>query len=419
MEGDLLMKEKDRKRLHVILQVLEKKLKQKEAAELLKISLRQIKRVCRRVRSEGDGGVVHRNRARKSNRCIAASLKEKTLKLCREKYKGFGPTLASEQLQKIEAIKISDETLRLWMKESGIAYRKRKDRPHRKWRERKAHFGEMLQMDGSHHDWLEGRGPWMVLMGYIDDATARVFARFYEYEGTLPAFDGLARYIRRYGIPCAVYLDKHSTYKGLRKTTLLDQLEGDPGMSQFQRAMKETEITVIHANSPQAKGRIERFFRTTQDRLVKQMRIAGINTLQEANRYLAGYLAEHNRKYTHPAADSVNLHRQVPKSLDLKAIFSVQTKRVLRNDFTISHNSKLYQVLEKIQAKHLIVQERCDGTIHLTHNARQIRFKEIDAKAPKPPKTNNILKPPRPPKTPDARHPWRTSAQWLFARLPR
>jgi transposase len=418
VQGDLLMKEKDRKKLHVILQVLEKKLKQKEAAKLLKISVRQIKRICRRVRSEGDGGVLHRNRTRKSNRRIAASIKEKTLSLCQEKYKDFGPTLATEQLQKVEGIKISDETLRLWMKESGIAYRKRRDRPHRKWRERKAHFGEMLQMDGSHHDWLEGRGPWMVLMGYIDDATGRVFARFYEYEGTLPAFDGLMRYIRRYGIPCAVYLDKHSTYKGLRKTSLLDQLEGDPGMSQFERAMNETEITVIHANSPQAKGRIERFFRTAQDRLVKQMRITGINTLQEANRYLVSYLAEHNRKYTRPPANGVDLHRHVPRSLDLKAIFSIQTKRVLRNDFTIMHNGKLYQVLEKIQAKHLIVQERCDGTVHIALNRRHIRSKEI-AKVLKPADADNILKRRRLPKTPDARHPWRTSGQWLFARLPR
>src|SRR5262249_38513334 len=141
--------------------------------------------------------------------------------------------------------------------------------------------------------------------------------------------------------------------------------------------------------------------------------------LQEANYYLVGYLAEHNRKYTHQPADNADLHRKVPKSLDLNAIFSIQTKRVLRNDFTIMHNSKLYQVLEKIQVKHLIVQERCDGTIHLIHDQRNIRFKEIRTTIPTSTNANNSLKRPRRPKTPDARHPWRTSANWLFARLPR
>jgi transposase len=416
VEGELMMKEADRKRLHVILQVAEKRIKQKEAAELLKITVRQVKRICERVRKEGEAGVLHKNRGRKSNRCIAASVKEKTLRLCQEKYNGFGPTLASEQLEKKEGIKICEETLRLWMRERGIVYRKRKERPHRQWRERKAHFGEMLQMDGSHHDWLEGRGAKMVMMGYIDDATGRVFARFYDYEGTLPAFDGLARYIKKHGLPCAVYLDKHSAYKGLRKTSVLDQLEGDPGISQFQRAMKEVGIEVKHANSPQAKGRIERFFRTAQDRLVKEMRVAGISTLQEANNYLGDYLAEHNRKYTYQAVGSADLHRPLPEDLNLNAIFSVQTKRVLRNDFTVVHEKKLYQVLEKVQAKHLIVQERFDGTIRLVHNGREIRFKKIDAKSRKRtvPKDELIAQRRRAFKKPGIHHPWRTTARWLF-----
>jgi len=386
VEGELLMKESDRKRLHVILQVLEKKLKQKEAAKLLKVTIRQVKRICRRVRKEGDAGVLHKNRDRKSNRSIAASVKEKTLKLCQEKYAGFGPTLASEQLQKKEGIKISDETLRIWMKERAIAYRKRKERPHRQWRERKAHFGEMVQLDGSHHDWLEGRGPKMVMMGYIDDATGRAFARFYEYEGTLPAFDGLVGYIKKYGIPCSVYLDKHSTYKGTRPLKLIDELGGDCGESQFQRAMKEMAVEVIHANSPQAKGRIERFFRTAQDRLVKEMRIEGINNLGQANVYLSKYLSEHNRKFTYQAKDEIDLHRIVSKEVNLKSILSIQTRRLLRNDATIFHNGNIYQVLEVVRAKYLTVQERIDGTLHLKNNQKEVRFQQIDAtKLPKRP----------------------------------
>jgi transposase len=408
MEGELLMKESDRKRLYVILQVLERKLKQKEASKLLKVTIRQVKRIFRRVRKEGDAGVLHRNRGRKSNRCIAASVKEKTLKLCQERYIGFGPTLASEQLEKKEGIKISDETLRLWMKASGIVYRKRKERPHRQWRERKEHFGEMLQMDGSHHDWLEGRGPKMVMMGYIDDATGRAFARFYEYEGTLPAFDGLLRYIKKYGIPCSVYLDKHTTYKGIRPLKLIDELNGDCGESQFQRAMKEMAVEVIHANSPQAKGRIERFFRTAQDRLVKEMRIEGITDLRQANVYLTKYLSDHNRKFTYQAKKGTDVHRSVPKELDLKSILSVQTRRVLRNDSTIFYNGKIYQVIEVVRVKHLTVELRVDGTIHLSNNQRPVRFEEIDAtKLPKRPiKEEGPGKGNRIRMKPADKHPW-------------
>jgi transposase len=410
VKGELWMDADDRKRLYLIKQTVERKITQKDASTLLGLTTRQVKRICKRYKKEGDEGVLHKNRGRQSNRCIARSIKKKILELCQEKYKGFGPTLASEQLMKNEQIRISDETLRLWLIEKKLPYRKRKERPHRQWRERKKHFGEMLQMDGSHHDWLDGRGPRMVLMGYIDDATGRAFARFYEYEGTIPAFDGLARYIRRNGIPCSVYLDKHSTYKSLRKMTWADHLEGDSGESHFQRGLKELGIEVIHANSPQAKGRIERFFRTLQDRLVKEMRVVGITTLQEANKFLSKYLCEHNRKFTVAPMSSVNLHRALGK-ICLESVLSIQTRRFLRNDSTIFHNGKIYQIDSKLRAKYVVAQERMDGTTRLVNGKQELQFHELDRKnylgQRKPERKEGPGKGCHKPSKPTPNHPWR------------
>lgn len=401
----------ERKRLHVIRQVIERRISQKKAAKILGLSVRQIKRIGKQVRTYGDRGVIHSNRNRQSNRRTDDSIKKKVVELAGGKYKGFGPTLLSECLRTHERIALSDETIRLWMKAEQLPYAGRKARAHRRWRERKSHLGEMLQMDGSHHDWLEGRGPKMVMMGYIDDATGLAFARFYGHEGTIPAFDGLARYFRRYGMPCSVYLDKHTTYKGIKRVSVADQLEGDPGESQFQRAMKELGIQVIHAHSPQAKGRIERFFRTCQDRLVKEMRVAGICSMKEANLYLDTYLRSHNRKFCVTPAAIANLHRPVPPELQLKSIFSVRTRHFVRNDFTVVHNRKIYQLSAKLPNRYIVAEERIDGSFHLMNGNVCLRFKEIHP-APKENNSSGQLKIDqrrfRKPANPPAKdHPWR------------
>jgi transposase len=388
VNGDkLLMTLRDRKRTYMIRQVLERKVTQKKAAEMLELSLRQIKRLCRRVKEEGDAGVIHKNRSRRSNHSISESIKKRVVELAKKKYSGFGPRLMNEHLAK-EGFKFSDETIRQWLITAGLSYRKRKTRPHRQWRQRKGHYGEMLQMDGSHHDWLEGRGPWIVLMGFIDDATGHAFARFYEYEGTLPALDGLMRYFNKYGIPCSIYLDKHSTYRGLRRVTVIDQLEGDSGESQFQRAMKQLGVKVLYANSPQAKGRIERFFRTLQDRLVKEMRLAAIKTLSEANSYLERYLVEHNRKFCIQPAEASNLHRPVTKDICLQSILSLQMRRFVRNDSTIFYGGKIYQLQQKVASRYITVEERIDGSIHLINGNVPLNFHEIT----KQPTSYNVSK---------------------------
>jgi hypothetical protein len=219
------------------------------------VSERQLRRLVRAVRDEGERGIVHKARGRPSKRKTSGAVKGKVLRLYRRKYAGFGPTLASEKLGELDGIGVSDETLRKWLMEAGLWEKRRRRAKHRSWRQRRECFGEMVQMDGSHHDWLEGRGPELVLMGYIDDATNNVFARFHDYEGTRPAMESFKRYVRKYGLPQSVYLDKHTTYKSPRKLTPEEELQGvEEPMSQFERALYELGVEVIHAHSPQAKG---------------------------------------------------------------------------------------------------------------------------------------------------------------------
>lgn len=380
------MTQEELKRLHVIRKALDKNITQLAAAEIIGIGLRQAQRIAREVRVEGDKGVVHKSRGRPSNRAFSDKIKNKSLRLYKEKYHDFGPTLGSEKLFEIDKIKINDETLRLWLLEAGIPYKKRKARPHRQWRQRKACWGEMIQMDGSHHDWFEGRGPECVLMGYIDDATGKPFARFYPYEGTLPAMDSFKRYIAKYGMPVSIYLDKHPTYKSTKKQTIEDELNNIEPLSQFSRAVKELGIDVIYADSPQAKGRIERLFNTFQNRLIKEMRLKGIKSTAEGNSFLKHYLPVYARRFSVPPANDTDLHRVLLKSVDLDAVFCIKTIRVLRNDFTVAHNSKLYQIQDDINAEKVTVEERADGSVHISCRNSYLRFKEIITRPEKRPK---------------------------------
>lgn len=407
---DLIMaRQGELKRLHVIQKVLERVIKQVEASEILSLSTRQIGRIIKRIRIEGDKGIIHRSRGKPSNRRIPSKMRDKVIKLYRRQYEDFGPTLACEKLFERDGIGVSDETLRRWLLETGDWKRVRKSRAHRQWRERKHHYGEMVQMDGSHHDWFEGRGPRCVLMGYIDDATGKVFGRFYEYEGTIPAMDSFRSYVQRYGVPLSVYLDKHTTYKSTAKPTIQDELNNAKPLSEFERALKELGVEVIHANSPQAKGRIERLFGTFQDRLVKEMRLRGIRTIEEANDFLEGYLPLYNRRFAVCPQGQEDLHRPVGKGVKLDGILCIKTERTLRNDFTVAHNHKLYQIADRIRGTKVMVQEGLDGSLVMTYKGQRVRFREITTRPVKQqnelPVIVRIRKPPIPP--PD--HPWRRS----------
>lgn len=404
----IMLSQKEWKRLHVIRKALDGVIKQIEAAEMLELSDRQIRRLVKRVSNEGEAGIAHKARGKPSGRRLPVKIRDRVIELYREKLQGFGPTLAAEKVFEMAGIQISDETLRLWLIEGGDWQKQRRGRKHRQWRERKHHFGEMVQMDGSHHDWFEGRGPECVLMGYIDDATNKVFARFHKYEGTIPAMDSFRRYIRKYGIPGKVYFDKHTTYKSPAKPSIEDEINGTEPTSQFGRALKELGVDVIHAHSPQAKGRIERLFRTFQDRVVKEMRLKGISSIEEANKFLQEYLPEYNQRFSVKPQKEANFHREIPKGFNLDRILCIRTERTLRNDFTISHNGRLYQIMDKTSARKVQIEERINGTMVITHEDSHLRFKEITQRPAKEQKKPIILiLKRRKPNIPAMNHPWR------------
>jgi len=418
-EDKIVMSVKELRRLLVIHQVMEKKLRQVEAGRLLGLTDRQIRRISKRVQKEGDVGLAHRNRGKRSNRAIPDRRKTDILRMYTKQYSDFGPTLAAEKMGERNGIGISDETLRLWLLEAGVTHFRRRARPHRAWRERKRHRGELVQMDGSHHAWLEDRGPECVLMAYIDDASNRVYARFYPYEGTIPAMDSFKRYLRRDGLPHSVYLDKHSTYKAWAKPTIAEQLAGRKPKSQFERALEELGVEVIHADSPQAKGRIERLFGTFQDRLIKEMRLANVRNLNEANRFLSGYLPIYNRRFSVKPAEGANLHRPIPVGLNLDDILCIQTERALRNDFTVAHNGGLYQVHDQIRAARVMVEERLDGSTRITHQGRRLRYQPLLVRPIRETVKTLKTKPRRPPKPPALNHSWhRSFKHWREKSLP-
>jgi len=407
-EDRITMSQRELKRLHFVKNAMGKVITQAEAAEAISLSERQVRRIIRRVREVGELGITHGSRGQSSNRAKPDKVKLRVLDLFKTQYSDFGPTLAAEKLFERDKIALSDETLRLWLIEAGIPYPQRKKRTHRQWRERKERLGELVQTDGSHHDWFEGRGPQCVLMGYIDDATGRPWGRFEPYEGTLPAMRALRGYIKRYGIPGALYLDKHMTYRSPKEQTIEDELAGKRAVSQFQRAAEELGINVIHANSPQAKGRVERLFRTFQDRLIKEMRLANICGMEEGNRFLAHYLPLYYKRFGVVPLVKDDMHRCVSEGLDLNRILCVKTERVLRNDFTVAHEGKLYQVLDNIQTKKVMVEERMDKTMLIRHGEQRLRYKPILVRAPKlKPEPRGFIFSMQKITIPASGHPWR------------
>ena len=407
-EDTITMAQHELRRLHVIRKAIDKVITQKVASEVIGVSLRQAQRMVRRVKIEGDKGIIHKSRGQPSNRSISDAIRRKVLTLFKATYHDFGPTLASEKLFERDKIKINDETLRLWLREEGIPYKERKKRPHRQWRERKAHYGQMVQMDGSHHAWLENRGPWCVFMGYIDDATGIPFGRFYTKEGTNPAMDSLKRYIKRYGIPQSVYLDNHTTYKSPKKQSIEDELKNEFALSQFERAAKELSIDVIHADSPQAKGRVERLFRTFQDRLVKDLRLEKISSIDEANDHLKYFLPKYAKRFAVKARETDDLHRPVPDGMDINGILCTKTIRALKNDFTVAHNRKFYQILDNVRTKKLVVEDRLNGSVVIRHKDTLLKFREIAARPKKEePKKKYEFKLKRVYAPQAASHPWK------------
>lgn len=318
--GELRMSSKERVALDAMGRVNRKELTVVAAAELMGLSVRQARRVWKRFRVEGDQGLVHRLRGRASNRRLSEEVRRRAVKLHQEKYADFGPTLACEKLAE-EGLVLSPDTLTALLKERGLWQRRRRRGRHRRRRQRRSCPGSMAQMDGSRHDWFEGRGQKCVLMVLIDDATSRTYARFYEAETTEAAFDVFGRWVQRRGLPRSLYVDRHSIYR--------DEDRPDR-TTQFGRAMKELGVELILAHSPQAKGWVERRNALFQDRLVKEMRLRNIRDMRQANAFLEGvFLEDLNRRYAVRARKEQDLHRPVAAGLALKEILCVQDRRVV------------------------------------------------------------------------------------------
>lgn len=373
------MSQRERDVLKVMSLVLSCDRTQVEAGRLIGRSVRQVSRILARLRALGDGGVVHRLRGRGSNHRADASVRAKALKLCGSRYAGFGPTLASEKLAEEDGIEVCPETLRCWLLSAGLWQRKRHRDRHRQRRVRRSCFGEMVQADASEHDWLEGRGPVLTLVGMIDDATDRLLCRFCASETTLAYLDVLGRWVRKFGRPTSWYSDRHSIFRAEASVPGYD--EPRSVLTQFSRALGELGVELILANSPQAKGRVERVWGTAQDRLVKELRLAQARTIEQANAVLEQkFLPWFNRRCVHSPASPNDAHRPIDR-LDLNAILSIQEQRVVANDYTIRFDNRFYQLLEPVwpgeRGGTVIVEQRLDGTMKVRFKKRYLDFQPI------------------------------------------
>lgn len=404
----------EHERYAIIKRVMKGEMKQAEAADLLDLTDRQVRNLRDKVREKGVRGMAHGNRGKSSPRKMAVELVERIRQVLRERYEDFKPKLASEKLWTNERIRVSDEKLRQIMIEHGLWKARRKRGAIHVWRERKARCGELVQMDGSHHAWLEERGPRLVLMALIDDATGRAWGRFYAYEGVWPAMDVLEGYLRLYGRPQSLYLDRHSTYKTTRQADLDELLRGQEAQTQFTRAAEELGIRVIHAYSPQAKGRVERLFGTLQDRLVKEMRLAGIRTLAEANLFLEGYWPDFNRQFTKPARDARDVHQPLPRTLNLREIFCLKGTRTINNGYLVRWHGRtlaLQNPTLAMRRRTAQVLEHEDGRIVIRFLSRDLEHRPVDPQERQAPP----VRPPKPKKSktgkyiPPTDHPWRRS----------
>jgi len=401
MDG-LVMSQKEINRIDILEKTLQKRITKKEASKLLGISYRHTKRLVQKFRSEGAKGLIHRNRGKTSPKKTPDSTVDEVIRIYKERYDDFRPTFFTEKLNEEHEINISREKIRQILI-ANLLWKPQKNRSGdcHTWRERKHHYGEMIQVDGSHHHWLETRLEQEIcLMGYIDDANGEFFGRFYEYEGTFPGLDSMKEFIDEKGLPYSIYLDRHSTYKTTRKASLDEELRGKAPNTQFERVMAELGVKVIHARSPQAKGRIERVFDTLQDRLVKEMRLADIRTISAANRFLEKYLPKFNKQFRKDCKSKVTLFRPLPKNFDAKWTFAIQDHATIRRDYTIKWQNRLF-LIEKpnisLRGEKIRIKQALNGDLRFDTKNKPLLVKEITEKDLELMKTNqrrrlNILK---------------------------
>lgn len=418
------MSNKELSKYEVINNLLSKKINGTEASKQTRLSIRQIQRLKIRVAKDGAKGLIHGNRGKDSNRKIKDDITEKALEHIKEKYSDFGPKFASEKLYKNHQIKLSKEKVRQIMIEEELWKPKlrKKNKQHRCWRPRKAQEGDMVQFDGSYHKWFEDRAPECCMLAAIDDATGKIKDIEFAYnESVISVFGFWKNYVLEHGKPIIIYLDKYSTYKINHKAAV----DNKDLLTQFERACKELDIKLIKANSPQAKGRVERLFKTLQDRLVKELRIHNISDPVAATKFAREtFIPEFDEMFSVVPEKKGNMHRELTsiEKKNLDSIFSIHKTRVVNNDFTISFENKWFQLDQKqpvlvLKKSKVLVETRIDGSIHLSLKGKYLNFKEL----PERPKKIIDVKLPalasavpvqwKPPKD----HPWRQP--FLYGRI--
>ena len=381
----LILTMKEVNRYKVISEVIKGYLKVEDAARALNRSQRQVYRIKAAVVKEGAKAVIHKNKVKRGPRWLTDKVKAKIRYLYQTKYQGFNITHMTEFLNEEEKIKTSRESVRHALIEAGLYAKWKKHPKHRSWREPRSREGQMLQFDTSDHDWLEGRGPKLNLIGGIDDATSNCpGARFALSDSCIENMRVLKYIVETKGIPLSFYCDKDSNFKTTRAQGVHYELKGqDYNLTQIARALEELGIEIIYANSAQAKGRVERAWGTFQDRLCSELRLHKISTPHGANHYLLEeFLPKHNRKFAHPAKEQGSAYMPVPKGLNLNNVFCIKEERTVASDNTISYNSKYYQLLPNeyrisFTKARVMVHEWLDGSIHIFYKGKELKNKPI------------------------------------------
>ena len=375
-----LMSDGELTRLEVLRDLDQRRLSVKTAAQLLGLERRQVFRLVKAYRSEGATGLISKRRGRASNRRKPEEIRNKVLAIIRKQYWDFGPTLAAEKLREVHDIVLGRETLRLWMIEAGIwADRKQRRKHVHQPRHRRECVGELVQIDGCEHWWFEDRGPQCTLLVFIDDATSRLMhLQFVESESTFSYFHATRAYLEAWGKPVAFYSDKH----GVFRVNHPGALEGD-GMTQFGRALHTLNIDIICANSSQAKGRVERAHKTLQDRLVKELRLAGVATLAAGNALLPAFTVDHNARFAKPPANKKDLHRPLQARDDLEDAFAWKEERTLSQALTLQYDKVIFILEPSEQAKAAIgkrvtVIDHPDGRLSIRHNGIELAYRTFD-----------------------------------------
>jgi hypothetical protein len=417
----ITMSQRELGRLEVIQNLIQKNINGTEASKQLHLTVRQVKRLKKRVKQHGAKGLLHQLRGKKSNRALATRTADKIVTLIRATYPDCGPTFVHEKLVEKHGVTLSVEAVRTIMIAAGLwKARKRTQHVIRTWRPRKEHFGEMEQFDGSYHVWFGNEES--CLLASIDDAAGTITgAQFEPNEGVVPVFSFWNAYVRQNGAPNAIYLDKYSTYKINHKNAV----DNKELMTQFERAAKEVSVRLITAHSPQAKGRIERLFRTLQDRLVKELRLAGITTQEAANVFLKDYIPLFNEKFGVVPAARGNVHRKLTKQevARLPCIFSRKSTRVVHNDYTVRFESQYYQLSQKqpttiYKKDRVLIEEHLNGSLVIRHRGHALNYTILPERPQKiiavnlPAITMRKQSDWKPPKN----HPWRRQANMQYAK---